>query len=163
MAMDTIVSQAFGAKNFRLIGITFQNALVVATFLSIPISLLWWFTEPILVLFQQDPMLSKGAALYNQLSIPGLIPALFYRTISQFLQNQRIMYPAVIAGGVGIALSIPLNYIFIFGLGSFAGMGLKGAAIAGSLTHTIMCTVLWTYVWCMNIQKATCEKCLWKE
>lgn len=163
MAMDTIVSQAYGAKNFKLIGITFQNAIVVASALSVPISILWWFSEPILVGLWQDPALSRGAGIYNKLSIPGLIPLMYFRTISQYLQNQRIMYPAVIAGGTGIALSIPLNYILIFGVGSWKGLGLTGASIAGSLTHFIMCTVLWTYVTCRGINKPTCDKCLWKE
>lgn len=156
--MDTIVSQAHGAKNYRIIGIAFQNSLVVVTLFSIPIALLWWFTEPILVLFAQDPIIAKGAGLYNKLSIPGLIPCMYYRAIGQYLQNQRILYPAVIAGIIGIIVSVGLNWFLIFGL----KMGFVGAPIAGSITFAFMAATVWIYVLIRGINKKTCESCDWK-
>lgn len=157
--MDTIVSQAHGAKNYRIIGISFQNSLVVVTFVSIPIALLWWFTEPILVLLSQDPIVAQGAGLYNRLSIPGLIPCLYYRAIAQYLQNQRILYPAVIAGVTGIIVSVALNWFLMFGL----KMGFVGAPIAGSITFAFMAATLWIYVLIKGINKKTCDRCNWKE
>jgi multidrug resistance protein, MATE family len=92
-ALDTYISQAFGAKNFRLIGIVFQNCMVICTLLSIPITIAWMFTEDLLLLLGQGEAVSKLAGDFTKWSIPGVLPYLYYRTIMRYLQNQHIMMP----------------------------------------------------------------------
>ena len=47
-ALDTLASQAFGAKNMRLVGVNAQRALAIVGLLCIPITALWWFaTGPV--------------------------------------------------------------------------------------------------------------------
>jgi hypothetical protein len=43
--LDTLVSQAYGAGNYKLIGIILQNAVFIGTLACIPVALLWFFTE----------------------------------------------------------------------------------------------------------------------
>lgn len=92
-ALDTYISQAYGAKNFKLIGIVFQNCMVICTLLSVPIAIAWWFTEPLLLLLGQGAESSKLAGEFTKWSIPGVLPYLYYRTIMRYLQNQHIMMP----------------------------------------------------------------------
>ena len=162
------MSQAYGARNYRYIGVVFQNALVVVSLCFIPIALCFWFTEPVLLLFRQDPHLAHMAGIYNRWLIPGVLPLLIYRAQTQYLQNQRILKPAIVAGALSVVLSVPLNYIFIFGLpefpmfglqhaltlrgsnlkvlGGWKGLGFIGAPIAGSLTWLSQPIFLWIYV-----------------
>jgi MATE family multidrug resistance protein len=164
--MDTLVSQAYGARNFKFIGVVFQNALVVAVAIFIPIALAFWFTEPVLVLLKQDVHLAKMAGTYNRWLIPGVLPLLIYRTQTQYLQNQRILKPAMVAGALSVLLSIPLNWVLIYGLpelkvfglhgaalhtqlrvfGGWKGFGFIGAPMAGSLTWLSQPIFLWIYV-----------------
>lgn len=164
--MDTLVSQAYGARNFRFIGVVFQNALVVACLIFIPIALAFWFTEPVLILLKQEPRLAHLAGVYNRWLIPGVLPLLIYRAQTQYLQNQRILRPAIVSGVLSVLLTIPLNWVLIFGfpelkvlgmhgaalhsqlkvLGGWKGLGFVGAPIAGSLTWLSQPIILWAYV-----------------
>jgi len=165
--MDTLVSQAYGARNFRFIGVVFQNALVVVSLAFIPIALAFWYTEPVLLLMKQDPHLAKMAGTYNRWLIPGVLPLLIYRAQTQYLQNQRILAPAMVAGAASVLLSIPLNWVLIFGLpelhlfglhglalhsrqlsvfGGWKGLGFIGAPIAGALTWLSQPIFMWIYV-----------------
>lgn len=179
--MDTLVSQAYGARNYRYIGVVFQNALVVVSAIFIPIALCFWFTEPVLLLFRQDPHLAKMAGSYNRWLIPGVLPLLIYRAQTQYLQNQRILKPAIVAGALSVVLSLPLNYLFIFGLpelpifglqhglslhvkgikvfGGWHGLGFIGAPIAGSLTWLSQPIFLWIYVSITGEHRQTWNGC----
>lgn len=179
--MDTLVSQAYGARNFRYIGVVFQNALVVVSAIFIPIALCFWFTEPVLLMLKQDAHLAKMAGMYNRWLIPGVLPLLIYRAQTQYLQNQRILKPAIVAGALSVVLSIPLNYLFIFGLpelpmfglqhglslhvtglkvfGGWHGLGFIGAPIAGSLTWLSQPIFLWIYVSITGEHKQSWQGC----
>lgn len=41
-ALDTLISQAYGAKAYRLTGLYAQRAAVILTLSSIPVAALWW-------------------------------------------------------------------------------------------------------------------------
>eukprot|EP01045_Picozoa_sp_COSAG04_P002187 COSAG04_NODE_77_length_28411_cov_8.599181_19_plen_179_part_00 len=46
-ALDTLAAQAYGAKNFPLVGLWTQRAIVLVFFVNIPLSLLWFYsTKP---------------------------------------------------------------------------------------------------------------------
>lgn len=178
-AMDTLVSQAYGARNFKFIGIVFQNALVVVCLMFIPISLAFWFTEPILLLLKQDPDLSRLAGTYNKVLLIGVLPLLIYRAQTQYLQNQRILKPAMVSGFITVLLSIPLNRILISGLpemhifglhgaalhsqlkvfGGWKGLGFIGAPLAGALTWTAQPIILWIYVTWTGVHRQSWSGC----
>jgi MATE family multidrug resistance protein len=183
-AMDTLVSQAYGARNYRFIGVVFQNALVVAVLIYLPIALAFWFTEPVLVLLKQDPRLANLAGQYNRWLIPGVLPLLIYRAQTQYLQNQRILKPAMVSGAISVVLSIPLNYLLIFGfpelkifglagaslhaghlkpLGGWKGLGFIGAPIAGSLTWLAQPIILWAYVSWTGVHRQSWFGCDWRQ
>jgi MATE family multidrug resistance protein len=153
-AMDTLVSQAYGARNFKFIGVVFQNALVVVSAMFIPIALAFWFTEPMLILLKQDIHLAKMAGQYNRWLIPGILPLLIYRAQCQYLQNQRILAPAMFSGAVSVVLSIPANYILIY-----KGFGFIGAPMAGSFTWTIQPILLWAYVSWTGVHRQSWAGC----
>lgn len=44
----------------------------------------------------------------------GIWPYAMYICLSKFLQNQRIVYPSMIVGIIGIIINIPFNMIFIW-------------------------------------------------
>ena len=52
--IDPVLTQAWGARNARLLGVTFQRGLVLALVVSVPNMLVWTVAEPILVALGQE-------------------------------------------------------------------------------------------------------------
>ncbi|KAE8733621.1 hypothetical protein F3Y22_tig00001120pilonHSYRG00290 [Hibiscus syriacus] len=63
-ALEILCGQGFGARMYKMLGIYLQASCIISFVFSIIISVLWFFTEPILVLLDQDPEISRTAALY---------------------------------------------------------------------------------------------------
>ncbi|KAF4751292.1 hypothetical protein FOZ63_021467, partial [Perkinsus olseni] len=60
--LDTLVSQAVGAGNPHLGLIYFNRARIVGTIAFVPCFIVMFYTEPILLWMNQDPLTSKLAA-----------------------------------------------------------------------------------------------------
>lgn len=50
-ALDTLCGQAFGARQYYLLGIYKQRAMFLLTLVSVPLSVVWFYTGEILLLF----------------------------------------------------------------------------------------------------------------
>lgn len=72
-AMDTLCGQAFGARNYAVLGEVLQRARLICWTICFPIMVLWWFMEPVLVLLGQQPDLAHLAGINMRIMIPGLI------------------------------------------------------------------------------------------
>jgi MATE family multidrug resistance protein len=62
--IDPFVSQAHGANDGKGTAIALQRGLVLALLASIPLALMWLFTEEVLVLCGQDLASAKAAERY---------------------------------------------------------------------------------------------------
>ena len=71
-ALDTLVSQAYGAKNYQLCGIYLNKARFVTTVAFVPLAFASLFIRRILVGLQQDPEVAYYAQQYIQTYLPGL-------------------------------------------------------------------------------------------
>jgi MATE family multidrug resistance protein len=64
--------QAFGARNYAVLGEVLQRARVICWTICLPIALLWWWMEPVLLALGQEAELSRLAAINMRIMIPGL-------------------------------------------------------------------------------------------
>jgi len=151
-ALDTFVSQGFGAQNWRLIGASTQTAVFVVTLATIPVALLWWFTEPILLGLRQPPEVVVLTAEYMRWGLPGLWPILFYRLTTRYLMNQWILMPGMVAGIIAVCGNALFNQLFIFWL----GLGFKGGPLATSVSRILLPIYLWIYIILRKIYSKTC-------
>jgi len=149
--LDTLVSQSFGAKNMYLVGMWFQIAMIACFLISIPVGVLLYYTEAIMVGLGQEPHVSYLAGRYAIYLIPGLIPYALFNCMVRWLQNQHILLPSTLVALLGLVLNIPANFLFIWGVGSWKGMGLEGAALSTSLLRIIMPILLCIYVYVKKI------------
>ena len=60
-ALETLGSQAYGAKSYRLVGIVLQRSICVLMLACFPIFALWLHVEKLLLLLHQD----REVARYN--------------------------------------------------------------------------------------------------
>lgn len=76
--LNTLSSQALGAKNFRLAGIWLQLALAVTFVTNIPAIVGFWYTGELLALAGFSPRVCELASLFGRWSSIWLIPNGWY-------------------------------------------------------------------------------------
>lgn len=141
-ALETLCGQGFGAKLYRLLGIYLQASSIISFFFSIIVSILWFFTEPIMILLHQDTQVSKTAALYTKHLIPGLFAFGFLHNMLRFFQTQSVVMPLVVLSVLPMVLHIGITYSLVH----WTGLGFKGAPLAASISLWISILVLALYV-----------------
>ncbi|KAL2531633.1 MATE efflux family protein [Abeliophyllum distichum] len=98
-ALETLCGQAYGAQQYQRVG-TFTYGAILCLFVTcLPVSLLWIYTDKLLIIIGQDPSISLEAGKFAI----RLIPTLFPYAILQSLLN---------LGNAGAALSIGISYWF---------------------------------------------------
>lgn len=93
MGMESISSQACGAKQWLLMGQTLQRTIVILFLSSIPICILWLNIEPVLLFCGQDPAISSIAASHLAFCLPDLLFQSFINPLKIFLRTQNITLP----------------------------------------------------------------------
>ncbi|EOY13050.1 MATE efflux family protein ALF5 [Theobroma cacao] len=141
-ALETLCGQGFGAKMYRMLGIYLQASCIISFLFSVIISILWFYTEPILVLLHQDPEISRTAALYMKYLIPGLFAYGFVQNILRFLQTQSIVIPLVLFSFIPLGI----HFGIVYSLVNRTSLGFKGAPLAASISIWISFLLLATYV-----------------
>ncbi|KAK3198546.1 hypothetical protein Dsin_021961 [Dipteronia sinensis] len=145
-SLETLCGQGFGAKEYRMLGIYLQASCIISFLFSIVVSICWFYTEPILILLQQDPDISKTAALYMRYLIPGLFAYGFIQNILRFLQTQSIVLPLVFLS----ALPMALHFGIVYALVHWTSLGFKGAPLAVSVSLWISILLLVVYLFRSN-------------
>ncbi|KAJ0962766.1 hypothetical protein J5N97_027888 [Dioscorea zingiberensis] len=141
-ALDTLCGQAFGAKQYYMLGIHMQRAMFVLTIVSIPLAIIWAYTGEILVAFGQDPDISTQAGIYARWMIPILFAYGLLQCLVRFLQTQNIVVPMMISSAVATLLHIVICWVLVFK----SGLGHRGAALAISISYWINVILLALYI-----------------
>ncbi|KAK9412571.1 multidrug and toxin extrusion protein 2-like [Crotalus adamanteus] len=67
---DTLMSQTYGSKNVKRVGIILQRGILILLLFCFPCWALFVNTEQILLLFRQDPEVSRLGVLEQLIAIP---------------------------------------------------------------------------------------------
>ncbi|KAJ2961481.1 hypothetical protein NQZ79_g3278 [Umbelopsis isabellina] len=145
-ALDTLCSQAWtGSNNPHVIGILLQRAYVLLGLMFIPIGILWWNVELLLLYLGQAPDLSRMAATFLRYLLVGAPGYILFEATKKYLQAQGIMNVGTYILLLASPLNIVLNYSFVWS--EKFGMGFIGAPIAISITYWSMYGMLILYIW----------------
>ncbi|WOL09465.1 hypothetical protein Cni_G18218 [Canna indica] len=141
-ALDTLCGQAYGAKQYHMLGIHTQRAMLILLLAGIPLALIWTNTSQILTAIGQNPEISAEAGLYACWLIPSLFAYGLLQCLVKFLQTQNIVFPMLISSGITTIFHIFICWVlvYIFALGS------KGAALATTISYWINLALLAIYV-----------------
>ncbi|CAL5086568.1 unnamed protein product [Urochloa decumbens] len=141
-ALETLCGQAYGARLYRMLGLYLQSSLIMSAVVSVLVSALWCYTEPVLVFLRQDPEVSRAAGAFVRGQIPGLFAFSFLQCLLRYLQTQSVVLPLVVCSVAPFALHVALAHV----LANVLGLGLAGAAAAVSVTFWVSCVMLLAYV-----------------
>lgn len=134
-----------------MLGIYLQASSIISFLFSIIISVIWFYTEPILILLQQDPQVSKSAALYIKFLIPGLFAYGFLNNILRFLQTQSVVMPLIFLSAIPLVIHVGIAYSLVH----WTALGFKGAPLAASISLWISILMLAMYVVCAKKMEHT--------
>ncbi|XP_022951786.1 protein DETOXIFICATION 48-like isoform X1 [Cucurbita moschata] len=126
MGMEPICGQAYGAKQWKLLGITLQRAVLLLLTSSVPISFMWLNMRRILLWCGQDEQISSMAQTFILFSIPDLIFLSLLHPLRIYLRTQSITLPLTYCSAFSVLLHIPLNFLLVVHF----KMGISGVAIA---------------------------------
>ncbi|XP_040298047.1 multidrug and toxin extrusion protein 1-like [Bufo bufo] len=141
-ACDTLMSQTYGGKNMKMVGTILQRGILILFLFCFPCWALFVNTEPILLLFWQDPEVSRLTQIYVFIFIPALPASFLYQLQAKYLQNQGIIFPQVLTGFTANLFNALINYIFLYKL----GLGVMGSACANTLSQYVQAVLLFFYI-----------------
>ncbi|KAJ3692826.1 hypothetical protein LUZ60_011921 [Juncus effusus] len=151
-ALETLCGQAYGAKQFHMLGVYMQRSWIILTIMCLCLLPLYIFATPILQFFHQDDEIAILAGKFALYMIPQLFAYGINFPIQKFLQAQtKVMAMAVIAATV-LVFHVGFSWLLIVQF----KLGLIGAAISlntswwlvvlGKLGYVVMgnCPGAWT-------------------
>ncbi|XP_071316837.1 multidrug and toxin extrusion protein 1 [Trachinotus anak] len=151
VASDTLISQTFGSKNMKRVGVILQRSALILLLFCLPCWALLMNSQNLLLLMQQEDEVARIAQLYLMAFIPA-VPAMFLHQLQvTYLQNQGIILPQMYTALAANILNLGVNYILIFNLKA----GVTGSAIANSLSQITICLLLFGYIKWKKLHRQT--------
>ena len=117
---------------------TVRQGLWAAVFIAIPIWLLLWHGEAILLVLGQEPPLAAAAGTYLRALQWGLLPFYFYIVLRSFITTLERPGWATVVAFVAVGFNLLANWALVFGHLGFPRMGIVGSGIATSLSSLLM-------------------------
>uniref|UniRef100_A0A6B2L184 Multidrug and toxin extrusion protein n=1 Tax=Arcella intermedia TaxID=1963864 RepID=A0A6B2L184_9EUKA len=152
--LDTLCTQAFGAKKYKLVGLHFQRAMVILTLSCIPIVVLWMFTSQIFKATGVDAEVADHAQIWVHYTMLGLWPSLIYEAFKKFLLSQQIVLPQTISTFIVCPAHIGYSWLLIH------YFGFIGAAIANSISNwlwLIVTLIIYLFYKCYKMRGTQAE------
>ncbi|KAJ3485634.1 hypothetical protein NLI96_g4836 [Meripilus lineatus] len=135
--LDTMLPSAWTSSQPHLVGLWSQRMAVVMAATLVPISLIWFTSESILLGLKQDPEVAYLAAIYLKWSVIGL-PAYAFNSISRrYFQSQGLFaIPTRVILCVA-PINALLNYALVWGPAPIR-LGFVGAPIATAISFNLI-------------------------
>ncbi|XP_021808909.1 protein DETOXIFICATION 16-like isoform X2 [Prunus avium] len=141
-ALDTFCGQSYGAKQYHMLGIHLQRAMLVLLLVCIPLSIIWFNAGHILEFLGQDPEIAAAAGSYARFLIPCLFAYAVNQCHSRFLQSQNNVFPMIVSTGTATLLHLIVCWVLVYK----TSLGYRGAAVANSISYWISALTLVIYV-----------------
>ncbi|MEM8961352.1 MAG: MATE family efflux transporter [Acidobacteriota bacterium] len=147
LGLDPIATQAFGRQDKKRLDAVFADTFAIAMGMSVVLAVAWALTEPMLLLFEQDPELAAIGGVWAQAQIPSIPFLMTFFVLKHLLLAQgRVRMPMVVVIGANLVNALA-NWLLIFGPGPFPELGALGAGMSTSITQAAMTIVL---LWWMH-------------
>ncbi|KAK8033395.1 transporter [Apiospora marii] len=141
-SLDTLCSQAYGSGHKHLVGLQFQRMIYFLWALTLPIAVVWFFAEDILLLMIPDPRSAELAGLYLRIIIAGIPGFCALECGKRFVQSQGLFHVTTYVLIIAAPLNVLMQWLFVWKF----DWGFKGAPIAIVVTQTLMPVLLFLYV-----------------
>lgn len=142
--LDTFCAQAYGSKNYILVGILFQRCSALILVFSIPIVFFWCYCATFLSFIVPEHNLLILAQRYLRFMSFGTPGYILFETGKRFLQAQGIYHAGQYCLMIVTPVNIFLNYFLVWRCDS--SFGYIGGPISAAISYWLMCILLMLYV-----------------
>ena len=144
-ASDTLSPQAFGAGNYREVGVIALRGFVGSMSLILPVCMALAFCmADVLVALGEDTEASQHAADWYRIFLVALPFYGLYMATWKFLSAQNVMMPLVIASVLCIGVILPVSMEVLVKLYGFRGSAMAYAVYQISQAVSLL-LILWLY------------------
>ncbi|KAL6946536.1 hypothetical protein ACO0RG_000689 [Hanseniaspora osmophila] len=144
-SLDTLCPNAYGAGNYKGVGVHLQRCVALSMIVFIPFAFMWWYSEHLLlyVIPESEKELVVLTSKFLRVVILGAPPYILFENLKRFLQAQGIFDAAVYILLFCCPINILLSYLLVWN--ETIGMGFIGAPIAVVLNFWLMAIMLVLY------------------
>ncbi|KAI1103116.1 multidrug and toxin extrusion protein [Jackrogersella minutella] len=141
-SLDTLCAQAYGSGHKHLVGLQLQRMMYFLWTLVIPVAILFFLAEDILLHIVPDPRSAELAGLYLRVVTAGVPGFAAFEAGKRFFQSQGLFVATTYVLLIAAPLNILINWLLVWHL----GWGFVGAPISVAITQTLMPLLLLAYV-----------------
>lgn len=105
-ATETLCSQAYGAGNYRRVGVVLQRSILICYLALFVVASFLLNAESILLILYQSPCVARLAAIYCRYSIIRLAILCVELVVVRYLQAQGVTKPLVGAAAIGNIVNV---------------------------------------------------------
>ena len=138
-AVAPLASQAFGARNPRFVRRSVRVGLWAAVPAGIPLTVLQFWGEEILLAMGQAPQSAELAGRYLFGLCWCLVPAWAFMALRNFMSAVNRPGPALWITLVAVPINGVLAYALIYGAFGLPELDVLGAGLATTLVNVVMC------------------------
>ena len=142
LGLDTLVSQAFGARRFDECHAWLAHGIALSLLLSIPVTLLVMGLSASLAGWGLHPDVLRLTQPYLTILAWSIPPLLLYSSFRRYLQGMGIVRPVTAALVLANVLNAVVNWMLIFGRLGAPALGVRGSAWATVGARVVMAGVL---------------------
>ncbi|XP_058096359.1 protein DETOXIFICATION 27-like [Magnolia sinica] len=143
-ALETLCGQAFGARQFSMLGIYLQRSWIVLFLSAILLLPLYIFTTPILKLAGMTDEIATLTGAVAIWVIPQHFAFAFNLPLDRFLQCQRKNAVPAWVGGFVAVIHVLISWLLVYKL----DLGLFAVAMMISFSWSLNAVLLFTYTVC---------------
>jgi MATE family multidrug resistance protein len=141
--LDTLCAQAYGSGKKKLVGLQMQRMIFFLWVITIPIALLWFFADKVLIKIVPEREVAELAGLYLKVVILGTPGYAAFESGKRYVQAQGIFSASLYVLLICAPLNALMNWLLVWQF----GWGFIGAPIAVAITDNLMPLFLFLYVY----------------
>lgn len=145
LGLTPLVAKANGAQNQNKVRQLFGTGLKLNLLIGIALFVVLYFMQTNLHLFNQPQDVIEVSREYFFIISISIIPLMLFQAMKQFVEGLQNTKTPMLISLLSNIINIGLNFIFIFGVGNFEGMGIVGAGIATLISRVLMVLVFLAY------------------
>ncbi len=141
-SITTLTAEADGAKDIQKTREILKHGLVLTGSWGIFITILLFFTKPLLYHMGQEVDVVQTASSYYDITAISMIFVMFFQGVKQFTDGLSFTKYAMTATIISNVLNVMLNYLLIYGKFGFPELGVEGAALGTLISRIVMLGIM---------------------
>ena len=140
LAVSPMIAFELGRKrhSVRDVRRTVRQGFWVALCVAVPVWLLLWHTEAVLVAMGQDPALAADAGRYVRVMQWAILPFYCFIVLRSFISALERPGWALVIVFAAVVFNVLCNWVLMFGNLGFPALGIVGAGAATTLSSLLM-------------------------